>query len=70
MSPAPACPYCQSVSVLTDSKVIYGKSYGMVYLCLNYPKCDSFVGVHKNSIKPLGRMANRELRKENAETKV
>ena len=35
----------------------------MIYCCPNWPKCDSYVGVHKGSDAPLGRMANAELRK-------
>ena len=58
----PVCPYCGAVSILTDSKVVYGKSYGMIYLCRNYPKCDAYVGVHKRTNEPLGRLANPELR--------
>ena len=50
----PVCPYCGAVSILTDSKVVYGKSYGMIYLCRNYPKCDAYVGVHKRTNEPLG----------------
>ena len=34
----------------------------MIYLCSNYPTCDSYVGVHTGTDKPLGRMANAELR--------
>lgn len=59
------CPYCKKRAKLTDSSVIYdGISYGMVYLCVGYPKCDAYVGVHSNSKRamPLGRMANKELR--------
>lgn len=57
------CPYCSSPAIFTDSSVIYGgRSYGMVYLCRNYPQCDSYVGVHKGTTKPLGRMADPELR--------
>lgn len=57
------CPYCSSRAIFTDSSVIYGRSYGMVYLCANYPNCDAYVGVHKGTHNPLGRMANAELRK-------
>ena len=54
------CPYCGCKSKYVDSSVIYGKSYGMVYMC---EPCDAFVGVHhKTSKKALGRLANRELR--------
>lgn len=56
------CPYCNSDTKFMDSKKIYGKSYGMVWACINYPKCDAFVGVHKGTNKPLGRLANAELR--------
>lgn len=56
------CDYCGEPAEFVDSKVIYGKSYGMVYLC----KCVqswAYVGVHKNSNKPLGRLADKDLRK-------
>ncbi len=44
-----------------------GRSYGDMYICENYPQCDSYVGIHRGSAKPLGVMANaehRELKKE------
>ena len=53
------CPYCGKESVYVDSSVIYGRSYGMIYLCKD---CDAYVGVHKGTDKALGRLANRELR--------
>ncbi len=56
------CPYCHAVANLEDSSKVYGKSYGPLYICSNFPKCNSFVGVHKNSNKPLGSLANEELR--------
>ncbi len=57
---AEICPYCGEIPDYVDSKVIYhGKSYGMMYYCLN---CDAYVGVHKGTNKPLGRLANKELR--------
>lgn len=61
------CPYCGAEAHLQDSAMIYGKSFGMVYLCDTYPFCDSWVGVHKGTTKPLGTMADtplRELRKQ------
>lgn len=61
---APQCPYCGSIAELKDSAIIYhGKSYGPVWLCPNWPQCDSYVGCHKGTHNPLGRMANKELRK-------
>lgn len=56
------CPYCGQDTIFTDSKIIYDKSYGMVYTCANYPFCDAYVGVHKGTKTALGRLANRELR--------
>lgn len=57
------CPYCHSdASLNVDSSVVYRKDYGPIYLCDSYPSCDSYVGCHPGSVKPLGRLANRELR--------
>jgi len=53
------CEYCGKEAEYIDSKDYYGVSYGMIYLCRD---CDAMVGTHKNSGKPLGRMANKELR--------
>jgi hypothetical protein len=53
------CPYCRRTPEFVDSVVIYGRSYGMVYLC---QPCDAYVGVHKHTDKALGRLANAELR--------
>lgn len=54
------CDYCGTPAMFVDSKVIYGKSYGMIYLC---PNCNAYVGVHKGTDKPLGRLADANLRK-------
>ena len=54
------CDYCGRETEYVDSKVIYGKSYGKIYLCRN---CMAYVGVHKGTDKPLGRLANAELRR-------
>lgn len=53
------CPYCNAKAKLVSSAAVYGKHYGKIWLCSNYPKCDSFVGVHKDTDKPLGTMANK-----------
>lgn len=53
------CTYCNDVAEYVDSSCIYGKSYGMIYLCR---KCNAYVGVHKGTNKPLGILANAELR--------
>lgn len=60
------CQYCGGEVHLVDASVVYGghsKKYGRLYVCSNYPKCDAYVGAHKRSHKPLGTVANRELRR-------
>lgn len=54
------CPYCGKKAEYVDTIEIYGKSYGMAYLCR---PCDAYVGVHDGTDIPLGRLANRELRR-------
>lgn len=53
------CDYCGRRTEYVDSAAVYGKSYGMIYLCRH---CNAYVGVHKGTDKPLGRLANSELR--------
>jgi len=48
---------------LVSSSIVYnGRDFGLIYLCDNYPNCDGYVGVHKGTNQPLGRLANAELR--------
>lgn len=54
------CDYCGKPAHFVDSAIVYGKSYGMFYYC---PDCKAWVGVHKGTDAPLGRLANAELRK-------
>lgn len=58
---APTCPYCgQAAELLTDSSPIYhGHNYGPVWICRTD---DAWVGCHKGSMRPLGRLANAYLR--------
>lgn len=56
------CQYCMRPAKFMDSAPLYGgKSYGMVWACL---PCQAWVGVHKGdpNSKPLGKLANKELR--------
>jgi ssDNA-binding Zn-finger/Zn-ribbon topoisomerase 1 len=62
------CPYCGGKIELKDSSIIYGRSYGNVYICENYPKCDAFVGTHHGKTKPLGTLADSRLRNKRKET--
>lgn len=57
------CKYCMAITDFVDSAEVYSRSYGMIYLCR---PCNAYVGVHKNSNKAKGSVANhwcRELRK-------
>jgi hypothetical protein len=61
-TPTLICPYCGKEALWCDNKEIYGRSIGrshMIYYC---GRCDAYVGCHNNTTKPLGTMANKELR--------
>jgi len=64
MNMNPICPYCQKESELVTGKEIYlhrtdlhSKAF---YRCKD---CDAYVGCHPGTTKPLGRLADAELRK-------
>lgn len=56
------CPYCHKEARWCENKERYGKNYGASYMCYWCKECDAYVGCHQNSRKPLGTMANAELR--------
>jgi len=59
----PTCPYCGALARCVDSSVVYGgRSYGPIWLCGRYPICKAYVGCHKGTTVPLGRLADSELR--------
>lgn len=53
------CPYCDCEAALVDSSVVYGKSYGWMYLC---EPCGAYVGCHRGTTNPLGTPASEQLR--------
>lgn len=56
------CPYCNREAEWVENKAVYGKNVGksvMMWLCR---PCDARVGCHQNTRRPLGTLANRELR--------
>ncbi len=57
------CPFCCSSVSLRNSAKIYGRSYGFIYICDAYPKCDARVGCHPGTITALGTLADKELRR-------
>lgn len=62
------CPYCGAEVVLKDYDFIHRSKYinknknEHVWVCSNYPECDSYVGCHEGTTLPLGRPANARLR--------
>lgn len=60
------CPYCGAEVILRDATFIYhnskSKDWGNMWVCSNYPKCNSYVGCHQGTSLPLGRLANERLR--------
>lgn len=57
------CPYCDREPLLVKGDVIYPKRQDLVnnlyWLC---KPCDAYVGCHGDSSRPMGRLANAELR--------
>lgn len=62
---SPICRYCGGKVVLTDASAIYGKGNDPIYLCTN---CNAYVGCHKGTTRPLGKLANAALRMKRQET--
>lgn len=56
------CPYCKTEAVWCENKEIYGRNYGKSFMCYLCKSCGAYVGCHNNTRKPLGTMANKELR--------
>lgn len=58
---APICPYCSRLSVFmaSSAELYHGHNFGPVWIC---PPCGAWVGCHKGTNLPLGRLANAELR--------
>lgn len=60
------CPTCGKYARLsTRAELRRGPKHQrdeFIYVCEDYPKCDTYVGCHKGTREPLGTMADRELR--------
>ena len=60
------CPYCGAPAVCRPASTVYGadtidrKSH--LYLCSNWPSCDAYVSAHKTDRRPMGTLANGNLR--------
>lgn len=58
------CPYCGSPVVYRTADGIYheNKNNTMLYVCSHYPKCDAYIRANPQTGKPMGTLANSELR--------
>lgn len=60
------CPYCGAQAILRPANWVHGNSKQSkgkhLYVCRNWPKCDSYVAVHEKDLTPMGTLANSELR--------
>lgn len=54
------CPYCKRPGVLRPAAYVYGDNNldpeKYLYVCSGYPSCDSYIGAHKKSMRPMGNM--------------
>ncbi len=64
MSVAVKCPYCEAKAELVHGDAIYPHRHDLrdlkFYRC---EPCEAYVGCHKGTTNPLGRLADAELRK-------
>ena len=60
----PICPYCNGKSEIRSLRDVTGSenAMGYVFVCRHYPACDSYVKMNEQTGKPLGTMANKQLR--------
>jgi hypothetical protein len=59
----PVCDYCKRPAILTNGKEVYPHRPDLAEKLFWYcPDCKAWVGVHAGSTRPLGRLANKELR--------
>lgn len=59
------CPYCGGEVHLYHHEHVYRKVFGewpWMYKCVNFPRCDASVGLHKFTHLPLGTLADKKLR--------
>lgn len=59
------CRYCGGRVICTTSSAIYGKGIDNIYLCT---MCNAYVGCHRGTRQPLGKLANTVLRLKRQET--
>jgi hypothetical protein len=65
------CPICHSKAFLRPATVVYGPHTpdpdAKLYVCARYPACDCYVAAHRQSLLPMGTLADSALRKKRKE---
>lgn len=60
------CPYCGAPAICRPASMVHGKNTWQkgthLYVCTRWPDCDSYVTAHKNTLLPMGSLANKNLR--------
>ena len=58
------CPYCGGRTEFRSADGIYhdNRDGTMLYVCRNYPRCDTYVRVRPGTTDPIGTLANSRLR--------
>lgn len=56
------CPYCGGSVGLRSTKSVCGKGDGWLWVCNRYPVCDAYVHCAPGTCRPLGFLANLQLR--------
>lgn len=56
------CSYCEQPAEWVSNETIYGRRYGASYMIWLCRSCEAWVGCHQNTKRPLGTLANKELR--------
>lgn len=54
------CPQCNKEAPWVENREKYGQNFGKSYMCYYCKLCDTYVGCHENTRRPLGTMADRE----------
>lgn len=65
------CPYCGTRAHLRPSSVVYAghtdDPEAKLYVCGRYPACDAYVSAHKDTLLPMGTLADKRLRRKRME---
>ena len=60
------CPYCGAPAVCRPASTVYKNALrnkgSYLYLCSRWPACDAYVTAHKKDRRPMGTLADKNLR--------